>query len=178
MLAIDEDIRGGRRAMRPIRWLAVVGTMPFLLACDGDGGAVTGSAPSAAPEMVTETFEGDLRDHWATHPFSMSEGGDVTITVLEFSTPWPESDKLSVAFCCRIDPDFPPTYCVALDFCLPRDLNGEPPSGLVFYPQQFRLPYSHTWRLPPSHEYGLGVVNGLDFYGPEFTYKIALTHPR
>ena len=164
-----------KRAALGLALLAV-----FCLSCGGGGDGETPTGPSNPAEMVTETFDGDLRNHRARHPFSMSQAGPVTITIVAFSTPWPELDSIGFSFCSELRPPhiLEADGCVPLEWSLPYDLDGQIVGGFGVEGTFTDLPVSHSWRLPPSEKYALAVINGIQLYGPEYTYTVQLTHPR
>ena len=148
---------------------SAAGILVFQLLAMGCGGQ---SPVSPTPDLVTESFSGVIDRVQKYHPFSMSQGGPVTLTVVEYVTPSP-LDRLTVCWCARLrPPGSAADLCEPLQWTVPRDLDGQL-IACIGEPG-----FSITLRLPPSPDYALIVTHYDVFHGPEYRYRLTLQHPR
>ena len=159
--------------------IARAAAFALLVSCAscGEGGSQQAPTDPTDIEMVTVALEGDFRVPKVYYPFSMSHAGDITVTLVEYSTPYPERDSLVAGLCHHLDLRSATSPCWPIEFEMEYDLNGNY-VGSFSLPGDWPTPISHTWRLPASQTYALGLHNRNTLSGPEFTYKATLTHPR
>ena len=76
--------------MRRLFWraLTLIAVAGVASACDNNNNTLTPTGPSTPPTVLTETFSGTLLKNAAyTHPFAVTDSGDVTVFLLQSVDP-------------------------------------------------------------------------------------------